>query len=448
MRITSRVAWSLLAIGLLFITQALGYTASAEELTAGSMMLAGIGEIELKDINALIEKQGKAFEEFKSANDARLEAVEKKGYAPADTVEKVDKINVELTTLSKEIAEIMKKSNRPGARSGSGELSSDEVEHKEAFSNYFRKGVDNGLADLERKALQIGSDPDGGVLVPVEVETMIDRIVSKDVAMRRLAQVRVIGSASYKKPIVTTGAAGGWIGETEDAEETNAPKFSEIEFTPGKVYAEPWATNDMLEDSIIDIESWLASEVQTTFAELEGDAFINGNGVKKPRGLLTYDAVANAAHAWGKLGYIASGASGAFHTDEGDALINLVHALKRAYRNGASWLMNDLTLASVRKIKDANDQYIWTPGLQAGVSDTLLGYPVETDDYMPDVAANSLSVAFGNFTRGYLVVDRRGVAVIRDNLTKKGYTKFHATKRVGGGVQNFEAIKLLKFAAS
>lgn len=448
MKITEKIVFALVAIISLFIANALGYTASADEITLGGIALAGVGDIDVKQINDLLEKQGRAFEEFKSANDKRLDELEKKGYAPVDTVEKVDKINAELTTLGKEIGELLKKSNRPGGRNSNDTLTADEAEHKEAFSAYFRKGIDNGLADLERKALQIGSDPDGGVLVPTEIETMIDRVVGKDVAMRRLAQVRVIGSASYKKPIVTTGASGGWIGETEDSVETTAPKFSEIEFTPGKLYAEPWATNDMLEDSIIDIESWLASEVQTTFAELEGDAFINGNGVKKPRGLLTYDTVANASHTWGKLGYIASGAAGAFHTDEGDALINLVHALKRAYRNGASWLLNDLTLAGIRKIKDANDNYIWVPGLQAGVSDTVLGYPVETDDYMPDIAANSLSIAFGNFQRGYLIVDRRGIAVIRDNLTKKGYTKFHTTKRVGGGVQNFEAIKLLKFAAS
>ena len=401
----------------------------------------------MSEVTELLEKQGRAFEEFKSANDARLKAIESKGYAPAETEEKVNKINDDLTKLSKEIAEIIKKSNRPGAKSG-GELSADELEHKEAFADYFRKGKEDGLHDLERKALQIGSDPDGGILVPAEIETMIGRVVSKDVAMRRLAQIRTIGAPSYKKPIVTTGAAGGWIGETEEGNETTNPKFSEIEFTPGKVYAEPWATNDMLEDSIMDIESWLASEVETTFAELEGDAFINGNGIKKPRGLLSYDKVANASYSWGKLGYVASGADGAFHTDEGNALINLVHALKRSYRNSASWLLNDLTVASIRKIKDANDNYIWTPGLQAGVSDLLLGYPVETDDYMPDVASNSYSIAFGDFKSGYLIVDRRGIAVIRDNVKKKGYTLFHTTKRVGGGVQNFEAIKLMKFAAS
>lgn len=448
MKITSRVVWSLLAIVVVFIAQGLGYNVSAEEMTMGGLMLAGIGEIELKDINDLIEKQGRTFEEFKKANDDRLKAVESKGYAPADTVEKVDTINAELTKLSKEMAELMKKSNRPRTGNGGSELTQDQEEHKTAFADYFRKGIDRDLRDIERKALNTGSDPDGGYLVPVEIETMIDRVANAEVAMRRLATVRQIGAPTYKKPVVTTGAAGGWLGETEDYAETAAPKLSELEFTPGKLYAYPWATNDMLEDGVINIEQWLTQEVEEIFVEKEGEAFITGTGIKKPRGILDYTTVANANHTWGKLGYVASGASGAFHTDEGDALINLVHALKRKYRNGASWLMNDLTMAAARKIKDANDQYIWRPGLEAGISDTLLGYSVEIDDYMPDIAANSLSIAFGNFKRGYLIVDKRGVAIIRDQVTKPGYTKFNVSKRVGGGVQNYEAIKLLKFAAS
>lgn len=448
MKINSRIVCSLLAIAGVFIAQALGYTVSAEEMTAGGLMLAGIGEIELKDINALIEKQGRAFEEFKSANDDRLKAVESKGYAPADTVEKVDRINAELTKLDGEMRELLKKSNRKNVGGSDSELTQDQQEHKQAFENYFRKGTDNGLRDLERKSLNTGSDPDGGYLVPTEIETMIERVVTADVSMRRLATVRQIGAASYKKPVVTTGAAGGWLGETEDSTETTTPKLSELEFTPGKLYAYPWATNDMLEDGVIDIEQWLTQEVEEIFTEKEGEAFITGTGIKKPRGILGYDTVANASYTWGKLGYTASGAAGAFHTDEGDALINLVHSLKRKYRNGASWLLNDLTMASVRKIKDTTDNYIWRPGLEVGVSDTLLGYPVEIDDYMPDIAANSLSIAFGNFKRGYLIVDRRGVAIIRDQVTKPGYTKLNVSKRVGGGVQNFEAIKLMKFAAS
>lgn len=447
MKMNTKTAFSLLAIAVALIAQAFGYTASAEELTAGGLMLAGMGDIELKDINDLLQKQGTAFEEFKKANDDRIKSIESKGYAPADTVEKVDKINTELSKLSNEIGEIIKKSQRKSGGGSDSELSEDQIAHKEAFAEYFRKGRDNGLRDLEKKALNTGSDPDGGYLVPTEIETMIERVVTADVAMRRLATVRQIGAPSYKKPVVTTGAAGGWLGETEDAVETATPKLSELEFTPGKLYAYPWATNDMLEDGVIDIEQWLTQEVEEIFTEKEGESFITGTGIKKPRGLLAYDTVANASYSWGKLGFIKSGAAGAFAADEGEALINLVHGLKRKYRNGASFLMNDLTMSAVRKIKDGESNYIWRPGLELGIADTLLGYPVEIDDYMPDLAADSLSIAFGNFKRGYLIVDRRGVAIIRDQVTKPGYTKFNVSKRVGGGVQNFEAIKLMKFAA-
>lgn len=401
----------------------------------------------MEEIKQLLEQQGRAFEEFKRVNDERLKAIEGKGFAPADLEEKVNTLNAELNRLGKDLTEVAKKANRPAAGQDAG--SPEAAEHKSAFERYFRKGDETGLAAAERKAMQIGVDPDGGFLVPVEVESAIDRVAGATVAMRRLATVRTIGANSYKKTVVTSGAAGGWIGETEDSAETGTPKIGELEFAAHKMFAEPWATNDLLEDAVIDIGAWLADEVGMTFEELEGAAFIGGSGIKRPRGLLAYDTVANSNYSWGKLGYIASGAAGAFAaSNPSDQLIDLVHALKSKYRNGAAFLMNDLTLAAVRKFKDSNGQYLWQPSLQAGAAGMLLGYAVETDDNMPDLAANSLSIAFGDFKRGYLIVDRRGVALIRDNLTKKGYTKFHTTKRVGGGVQNFEAIKLMKFAAS
>lgn len=409
--------------------------------------------MELSDIKDLIEQQGRAFEEFKRANDARIEAMEKRGFAPADLEEKVDKINAELGRLSAEIKSASDKLNvvetrmhRPGV---SGDVDPVKEEHRKAFARYFRKGDESGLHEIEQKALMIGSDPDGGYLVPDEVESTVDRVLAKTVAMRRIAQVRVIGAAAYRKPVVISGAAYGWIGETENSAETGIPRVSELEFVPGKIYAEPWATNDMLEDAMIDIESWLVDETTISFAEGENEAFIFGDGVKKPRGLLSYPTVANASYTWGSIGYVPSGASGDFaSTNPSDRLFDLVHALKRGYRNGASWLMTDMTLSRIRKFKDGQGNYLWQPGLQAGVADMLLGYPVETDDMMPEIAANSLSIAFGNFRRAYLIVDRRGVAVIRDNVTRKGYTKFHTTRRVGGGVQNFEAVKLMKFATS
>jgi HK97 family phage major capsid protein len=211
----------------------------------------------------------------------------------------------------------------------------------------------------------------------------------------------------------------------------------------------PAATQTLLDDAQVDIEQWLANEVQIVFAEQEGAAFINGDGSAKPTGFLHYTAVADASWSWGNLGYIASGAAGAFATeDPADALINLAYAPKQGYRANGTWVMNRKTESLIRKFKDGDDNYIWQPGVAAGQSASLLGYPVAEAEDMPDIAANSLSIAFGDFARGYLIVDRVGINVLRDPFSAKPYVLFYTTKRVGGGVQNFEAIKLMKFAAS
>ena len=211
----------------------------------------------------------------------------------------------------------------------------------------------------------------------------------------------------------------------------------------------PAATQTLLDDSQVDIEQWLADEVQIVFAEQEGAAFVNGDGTNKPTGFLHYTAVADASWSWGNLGYIASGADGAFaSSNPADALINLAYAPKQGYRANGRWVMNRKTESTVRKFKDTTGNYIWQPGLSAEQPATLFGYPVTEAEDMPDIASNSLSIAFGDFTRGYLVVDRVGVRVLRDPYSAKPYVLFYTTKRVGGGVQNFEAIKLMKFAAS
>lgn len=403
---------------------------------------------ELTELKSLIEAQGKAWHEFKATNDARLKAIEEKGFAPADTVEKVATINADLNKLSAEIAEVMKKANRPSTE-GKNE-SPEMAEYKAALNKYMRKGDDNQLRALERKAFTSASDPDGGYLTSPEMDATIDRIASVGVSFRKLANVRTIGGQSYKKLVKTRGVSGGWVGESEDSAESTGQQWSEIEISPVRLYAEPWSPNDLLEDAEYDLEADMAEEVGTTFGEVEGTAFISGTGVKQPRGILSYTIVANASYAWNKVGYIASGAAGAFATSNpADKLIDLQHALKQAYRPGATWLMNDATLGTVRQFKDGSGAYyMWQPDTTAGFGGRLLGTPVQIDDYMPAVAANSYSVAYGNFKRAYTIVDRRGIAVIRDNVTKKGTTKFHFSKRVGGGITNFEAIKLLKFAAS
>ena len=402
------------------------------------------------EIKSLIEEQGKSWSEFKIANDARLEAIESKGYAPKETVEKVEKINSDLNKISKDLDELAKKANRPSAPDARDGMTDIQLEHKEALTKYFRTGNDLGLHELEAKALISNSDPDGGYLVDVEMDNQIDRIASTISAMRSVANIRSIGNAAYSKLVKTRGISGGWLEENATSSESTEQQFSKIEIKAEKVYAEPWITNEMLEDSFYDLESDIMMEAGLTFAETEGAAYVTGNGVGRPRGIAAYTTVANASYAWGSVGYIASGKSGAFTSvAPSDALIDLQHGLKQQYRPGAVFMMNDATLAEVRQMKDASlGFYLWQPDTTAGFGGQLLGSRVVVDDNLADVASNSLSIAYGNMQRAYTIVDRRGIAVIRDNITKKGVTKFHVSKRVGGGITNFEAIKLMKMAAS
>ncbi len=391
----------------------------------------------------------RAFESFKDANDERLAELEKRG---GDVVseEKVDRINRALDEQKKAIDELSLAAARPAF----GETKSQAPdratrERKAAFDRYMRKGDASGYSALEMKAMSEGSNPDGGYVVPLEIAQTIDRILTKASPIRGLATVQQIGSSVYRKPITTVEAASGWVGETDSRSQTNAPTISAIDFPAMELYAMPAATQPLLDDAQVDIEQWLANEVQIVFAEQEGAAFVTGDGSSKPTGFLHYTAVADASWSWGNMGYIASGAAGAFATDDpADALINLAYAPKQGYRANGTWVMNRKTESVVRKFKDSTDNYIWQPGTGAGQPATLLGYPVAEAEDMPDIAANSLSIAFGDFARGYLIVDRVGIRTLRDPFTAKPYVLFYTTKRVGGGVQNFEAIKLMKFAAS
>jgi HK97 family phage major capsid protein len=285
--------------------------------------------------------------------------------------------------------------------------------------------------------------------VPRETETAIDRVLAKVSPIRAIATVRQIGAQSYRKPVTTTGADAGWVGEASTRSETTAPVLSVVEFPTMELYAMPAATQSLLDDAFINVDSWLAEEVQTSFGEQEGAAFISGDGINRPRGLLSYTPVADASWAWNKIGYIASGGAGAFaSSNPSDALVDLVYTPRQSYRANGRWVMNRKTEAAIRKLKDGQGNYIWQPGAAAGDPATLLGYPVHEAEDMPDIAANSYSIAFGDFARGYLVVDRVGVRVLRDPYSAKPFVLFYTTKRVGGGVQNFEAIKLMKFATS
>ena len=402
----------------------------------------------MEEIKKLLEEQGRAFEEFKKTNDARIAAVESKGHAPVDLEIKLGTINSELNRIGKELDELAKKANRPPAPQGSG-LTAEQVEHKTAFRDKFmRKGITDGLTALEQKALRVGSDPDGGYFADTETVGAIDRVAMNTVCMRQIATVTAISTSSWKEPIVTSGMSSGWAGETTTDSETTNPKMAEIEIVPGTQWVEPYATNQMLEDASIDIGAWLAEEAGFTFATDEDAAFISGTGVNKPRGILGYTMVVDSSYVWGKVGWVVSGKSSAFtDTDPADALVNLQTALKVRYWPGANFLMKGTTLAEVRKFKDGFGNYLWQPGLTLGAPSLLLGKPVALSDNMPTIGVDSYSIAFGDFKRAYRIVDRRGVQVLRDPFTSKPYVKFYTTRRVGGGVKNFEAFKVMKFSA-
>jgi HK97 family phage major capsid protein len=389
------------------------------------------------------------FETFKEDNDQRLAQLERRGATDPVTEDKVERINRALDEQKRTLDELALAASRPALGSETKVLDRASRERKSAFDRYVRKGDASGFDSLELKAMSVGSNPDGGYVVPLEIEQTIDRVLAKVSPIRSLATVRQIGSNVYRKPIVTTGAATGWVAETDARTATDTPQLAAIDFPAMELYAMPAATQTLLDDAQVDIEQWLASEVQIVFAEQEGAAFINGDGVSQPKGILSYTVVDDASWVWNKIGYVLSGADGAFaSSDPADALINLAYAPKQGYRANGAWVMNRKTEAAVRKFKDSTGSYIWQPSAIAGQPATLLGYPVAEAEDMPDIASNSYSIAFGDFNRGYLVVDRVGIRVLRDPYTSKPYVLFYTTKRVGGGVQNFEAIKLMKFAAS
>jgi HK97 family phage major capsid protein len=388
----------------------------------------------------------RAFEAFKAANDERLE---KRG---SDVVleDKLARINTTIDAQGRRLDEITLKQARPaiGGERGAARSAS-ALEHKAAFEAYVRAGEASGLRALEAKAMTIGSNPDGGYLVPPEIEATIGQRLTAISPIRAIAGVRTISGNVYKKPFMTAGPAVGWVGETDARAQTATPTLDELSFPAMELYAMPAATATLLEDAAVNIDQWLAQEVEQVFAAQEGTAFVTGDGANKPKGFLAYTTVANASWSWGNIGYIASGATGAFpSSNPSDVLVDLVYAVKAGYRQNGVFVMNRKTQSAIRKFKDSTGAYLWQPPATAGAKASLMTFAVIEAEDMPDIAANSLSIAFGDFNRGYLVVDRAGVSVLRDPYTAKPYVLFYTTKRVGGGVQDFDAIKVMKFAAS
>jgi HK97 family phage major capsid protein len=313
------------------------------------------------------------------------------------------------------------------------------------FEGFVRSG-----ATLETKAFTGVTGAEGGFALPREIDQRIDAALKSASPIRSIANVVQVGTAGYRKLVTTGGTPSGWTAETDARPVTASPVFNEIAPPTGELYANPSASQAMLDDAQFDVEQWLADEIAAEFARAEGAAFVNGSGVNRPRGFLQAPTATTAdnARAFGTLQYLASGAAGDFAANATERLIDLVHALRAPYRQGAAFVMNATTLARIRKFKTSDGQFLWQPSLVAGTPATLLGYPVVEAEDMPDIAANSLSIAFGNFRHGYVVAERQETQILRDPYTNKPFVTFYATKRVGGAVTNSEAIKLMKFAAS
>jgi HK97 family phage major capsid protein len=403
------------------------------------------------DVAAAFDDFMRSFEAFKSENDTRLGEIERRS-ADVLTDQKVDRINSALTEQKRVLDEFVLRGRRPSLGGVTHIASGAELEHRSAFDTYVRSGESSGLKRLEGKALAVSTNAgaDGGYLVPEETEREIGRRLANISPIRAIAGYRQVSSNVYRKPFLISGAATGWVGETAARDTpTASPTLAELAFPTVELYAMPAATQTLLDDAAVNIDEWIAAEVDTVFAEQEGTAFVSGNGTNKPRGFLDYDKVAETSWAWTKLGFIITGAAGEFPEENpSDPLVDLVYALKSGYRQNGTFVMNRRTQGEIRKLKDENGHYLWTPPAQAGAPATLMGFPVAEAEDMPNIASGSYSIAFGDFRRGYLVIDRQGVRVLRDPYSSKPYVLFYVTKRVGGGVQDFDAIKLLKFSAT
>jgi HK97 family phage major capsid protein len=402
-----------------------------------------------QDVTHAFEDFSRAFEAFRETNDDRLGQIEKRLSADVVTEEKLIRIDRAMDENKSRLDALLLKSRRPHMGQNEASLDASTVQHKAAFDAYVRTGEVSSLKQLEGKALSSSSGPDGGYLVPVPSERELLRRLAMISPIRSLATVREISGSQLKKAFSTTGPVAGWAGETLARPQTNSQILADMTFPAMELYAMPSATQTLLDDGAIDIEQWVADEVETVFAEKEGQAFIAGDGIDKPKGILGYTNVANSSWTWGNMGYLATGVAGAFAAaNPSDILINLAYAVKGGYRQNGTFVMNRETQATIRRFKDGQGNYIWQPPASIGATASLMNFPVVEAEDMPAMAANSFSVAFGDFRRGYLVVDRIGVRILRDPYSAKPYVLFYTTKRVGGGIQDFDAIKLLKFGVS
>lgn len=397
-----------------------------------------MSELDIKSIQTDIATQ---FEEMKK----HVEAAAKKeaGSVSAEVTQKIDKMNDSITVLQDQLVKAEKLLAQSKARSAAaGALEEAGGELKDAWINFIRKGVDNMNAEQKHlmsthtKALNSASDPSGGYLVLPYFDTEITKRLYETSPMRQVATTKTISTDQYEKPTQLDLAAAYWQDRDHDFNETATQTWGRLTIRVHKLVASPKVSQDLLDDSYVDVESELLDSISQAMDLLENTAFVNGTGVGQPRGLLTYAA----GTTWGQIQQFASGAANDITPD---ALTDLTYGLNAGYRANGRYLMNNLTLAKLRKIVDGEGRALWTPQFGSEPS-TINGYPVTIFADMPDPVTGALSVAFGDMRRAYIVVDRAGTRVLRDPYTNAPYVRFTTTRRVGGGVDNFESVKLLK----
>lgn len=427
----------------------------------------------LRSVAEAIDKINTAFSEYKKTNDERIEAI-KSGKPTGDLDAKLARMDEAMTSLSEQKSRLEKvetKLARPGAFTGGDREqreSQEETEYKEALYDWIRSPRDfareqrmqqtfqaleakGNAGPGERRASQatVGSNSGGGYALPEVIERTIARLSADISPIRQIATVRTVGSTDYKELFDIGGAGFEWVGETDTRNQSDTPNLVEVAPTFGMASAKPQASEESLDDLFFNVEDWLTSSASESMAVGEGVAFIRGDGVKKPTGILGGPApvaTADASRAFGTLQFIASGQAAALPTNP-EVFMDMVYALRARYRNNAQWLTSKLILAALRKYKDGDGRYLWQPALTAGQPATFLGYGITEAEDMPALAANAFPLAFGDFKEGYLICDRVGMRITRDEITTPGFVKFYVRKRVGGKLRNTQAIKLLKITA-
>ncbi|NMF98393.2 phage major capsid protein [Aromatoleum toluolicum] len=460
-----------------------GVPVFSPDIMAGLAMLGVVGNVELIEIKKIIDQQGEAWSEFKKTNDEILKA-KAEGKAVGDLETKLAKISADmekLADLKEQFDAIEKKLGRPKTDSEvkaeadfAAELKSFNIAlradcaskgkavpaefdaegyrlYKSAFFKLVAGVPVDSLESSERKALQAGSDPDGGYFLPHATMGRVVGKVYEQSVMRQLASVQTISTNDIEGIVDNDEAAAGWVSELGTRSDSATPTVGKWKIEAFEMYAMPKASQKILDDAATDVEAWLSGKIADKFARVEGTAFWTGNGAGKPMGLASYAtaATADASRAWGTFEHVKTGTNGDFNaTTKGDPLHDLIGAFKDQYLQNANFVMRREVRTKIRKLKEATtDRYLWEPSMQAGTPDRLNGYPVRIDQYMPALATDSLSLALGDFKEAYQIVDRMGIRTLRDPFTAKPYVVFYSTKRTGGGAVNFEAVKFLKFAA-